>query len=1071
MNPPRSPTGSPHSLEAGGNRLLKQVTVLFVDVVGSTRLSQTLDPEDIQSMVDGALRQFTDIVQAHGGQVLQYAGDSVLAAFGAEVSVEDDPEQAVRAALRIVESAQRTSARVVEQFGLQGFDVRAGLDTGNVLLGGGVDGPNTVRGIAVNMAARMEQSAPPGRIRISQNTFRHVHRAFSVQEEAPIAAKGFDKPLRSYLVDAALSRPTSSPGRGIDGVATPLIGRDRELDLIKSTFYSVLENLQWSGLTVAGEPGIGKSRLLLEFDTWLSRRTEPVCRVQGRCERRQTGVPYSLLRDMLIRQFAILDSDPLPSALAKITRGFRAVFGDRSEEHAAIIGQLIGLDCGSSPFIAALGGDGTQLQSRAFAGLTQYVQGLQTGQNCPVVITLEDMQWADQGSLDFLRQLSAQCRGLPVMLLCTTRLGPQERSDFSASGSAIELSALSDESSHDLVDAVLGHADRFPAALRDLVFQKAQGNPYFIVEIVNMMIDEGVIVADGPHWKLRDQRLTNFPVPTTLTGLLQARLDLLPAAEKSLLQKASVIGYVFWDEPLRRVAVAVTETLDALGSRDFVLRHDTSSVASAREHIFKHHVLHQVTYDSVLKQDKRQLHKLAAEWLLQQSAGRESEFRASIAAHFEQAGDASNAVIHLRHAAIDASQKFAHEASIAFINRALGLTPVGELAACYELIKMRAHSLDFLARRDEELADIHAVERLADELDDDTKRAEATTLRARYAVFTGDDANAAALAERATVLARQCGDASIELLAMSVWASSLMHKHDHEGAETIARQMLHRATAAGEYRRHIDALHLLGNLAAEGARYSAARVHFEQALDIAQANGNFLFQAIQLHNVADVERQLGNFAIARERLEHGLRVCSRVGAQKIQVHLLSELAQVEISSGSPKVAIELISQAQAVARVLRNAGIEANLLSIRGKAQADLKRATDAFDSYRESQITYEQAGMWREAAEPTAGLARVLLTLGRVKEALSRAEQIEGLLAAEPDGGQATDLLLACSEVHAAAGQPIRAAALLSRARHLLQRQAERLDPSDRARFLSEVVSNALILKTSKTSIAADPK
>ena len=1069
VNPPQSPSNPPHSGDVGDNRSLKQVTVLFVDVVGSTMLSHALDPEDIQSMMDGALRQFTDIVQAHGGRVLQYAGDSLLAVFGAEVSVEDDPEQAVRAALQIVESAQRTSARVVEQFGLQGFDVRAGLDTGNVLLGGGVDGPNTVRGIAVNMAARMEQSAPAGRVRISQNTFRHVHQAFSLQEESPIAAKGFAKPLRSYLVDAASSRQISSSDRGIASAGNPLIGRDRELGLIKSAFYSMLEERRWSGLALAGEPGIGKSRMLQEFDAWLSRRTEPVCRVQGRCERRQSGVPYSLLRDMLVRQFAILDSDSLPAALMKLTRGLRAVFGERSEEHASIVGQLIGLDCGSSPWVVALGGDGSQLRSRAFAVLTQFLQGLQTGQNCPVVLLLEDLQWADQGSLDFLRQLPAQCLGLPVMMLSTTREKAQERSAFSASDSAIELSALSDSSGHDLVDAVLGCADRFPPGLHDLVFQKAQGNPYFIVEIVNMMVDEGVIVADGPHWKVQDQLLRNFRVPTTLTSLLQARLDLLPGAERLLLQKASVIGYVFWDEPLQRVARAVTETLDKLRWRDLVLKHDTSSVAGTREHVFKHHVLHQVTYDSVLKQDKRQLHLLSAEWLLQHSAGRESEFRALIAAHFEQAGDASNAVIHLRHAAIDAGKKFAHEACVAFVDRALRLTPVGDLATCYELIKVRAGSLDLLARRDEELADIHVIERLADELNDDAKRAEATAFRARYAVFTGDDSFGAALAEQAAVLARSCGETATELLAMSLWASALMHQHDYAGAETIAAQMLPRAAAAGEYRRHIDALHLLGNVATERRRYSAARAHFEQALHIAQANENLLFEAIQLHNVADVERQLGNFAIARERLEHGLRVCSRVGAQKIQVHLLSQLAQVEIADGAPEIAMELLSKAEAAVPALRNAGLEADLLSIRGKAQADLGRTTDALTSYRESQASYERAGLPREAIRPMSGVARLLHKLGQTEEALAQVEQVEDRMGL--DDYQESDLLLACSEVRAAMGQSLRAASLLSRARDLLQRQAERLDPADRVRFLGAVPSNAAIMKASKISAPSDPE
>ena len=265
---------------------LRQLTILFVDIVGSTAMNHHLDAEDFRETVDDALRRFTALVTARRGRVLQYAGDNLLAAFGIDESAEDDAERAVRAALDIVEEAARIGARLARQFGFPGFGVRAGLDTDTVLLGEGVDGPNMVWGVAVNLAARLEQSAPTGGIRISHRCLQHVRGIFAVHEEPPLSAKGFDVPIRNYLVRSALSPLQRWERRRSEGAARALVGRDAELARLQHAFVAVLERRSPAALTIVGDPGIGKSRLVFELDRWLTQRPDVACRLHGSTDRR-----------------------------------------------------------------------------------------------------------------------------------------------------------------------------------------------------------------------------------------------------------------------------------------------------------------------------------------------------------------------------------------------------------------------------------------------------------------------------------------------------------------------------------------------------------------------------------------------------------------------------------------------------------------------------------------------------------------------------------------------------------------------------------------------------------------
>ncbi len=309
---------------------LKQATVLFVDIVGSTRLSQELDPEDVHAIVDGALARFTAIAQAHHGRVLQYAGDNMLAVFGADTAQEDDPEYAVRAGLAVLAEGARQGEQVRARHGQAGFDVRVGIHTGPVLLGGGVDAEGSIRGLTVNIAARMEQTAPPGALRISHDTYRHVRGVFDVEPQPPLVVKGRDAPLTTYLVQRAKPRAFRVASRGIDGVETPMVGRYAELGELCRSFDAVLADRCLVAVTIVGDAGLGKSRLLAEFQNTLETHPQSFWLLLGRSQPHSTLQAYGLLRDVLAWRFQIADGDSAELARRKLVEGMAPLFAAKA---------------------------------------------------------------------------------------------------------------------------------------------------------------------------------------------------------------------------------------------------------------------------------------------------------------------------------------------------------------------------------------------------------------------------------------------------------------------------------------------------------------------------------------------------------------------------------------------------------------------------------------------------------------------------------------------------------------------------------------------------------------------
>ena len=1066
--------GAPAPTVPLAEQVLKHVTVLFLDVVGSTTLARQLDPEDVHAVMDGALASCTQIVQQHQGKVLQYAGDNLLAVFGAEAAQEDDAERAVRAGLALLAEGRRQGDLVLQRHGHSGFDVRVGVHTGGVLLGGGVDGESSIRGIAVNVAARMEQTAPAGALRISQDTHAHVRGLFEVQQQQPIEVKGVQAPIVTYLVTGIKPRAFRQATRGIEGVQTRMIGRDAELASLQHAMRSCCA--AGGGLacvTLVAEAGVGKSRLLHEFLDWALSLPESISLFQGRTQPGTLQQAYGLLRDVLAWRLQIADLDTLEQVRQKIEQGLVPLLApseglEQAQAHAHLLGHLVGVDFSDSPHVRGLLGDGRQIRHRAFHAAVLVLRCVARQQGRPLLLVLEDLHWADEGSLDFIGHLLQEAQDLPLLVLGLTRPGLfdrrptwPERSGTAAPPAAlrIDLQPLGSAASGELAAELLQRLPAVPAALRDLVTGTAEGNPYFMEELVRMLVTEGAIGTADSTWTLHSQRLKDLQVPQTLTGVLQARLDAVPADERRALQQASVIGFVFGDQALAAIDDQSLHNLPGVAQRSLVVRHAGNEIEGVREYAFHHHLLHQVTYDTVLKRVRREYHAKAGAWLAGLSSARANDFLGAAAEHFEKAGIHDRAIEFHARAAEHARARFAHGIALEHVERALallGAADAGEAPASarlrWRLLDVREATLGLQARRDEQRQDVAALEALAEQLDDAELRFEANWKRIELALRTADYREMSARARRGIELARD--DANMRLRAQQRLSIALGELGDVPAAVLLARQVLPEARTLGLRRVEALLLNVLSVMLARQGDLLGALALEQEKLALDRELGSLLNVAVNLGNLALSWLVLGDFDKGRAYLLESLQLTRVVGDRGGQLNQLLSLAHLDLREGQPATALDHAQAALEIARLLQSPEALARALCACGHALFCLDRSAEAeaaFTQAHEVAVTGESVYQ----LEAAAGAARVAHGQGEPARALAAVDEVLQILTEDGslDGSDNPQLLqLVCHDVLVQAADP-RAPAVLQRAHErLMQVAADIGDATLRQGFLDAV-------------------
>jgi predicted ATPase/class 3 adenylate cyclase len=908
----------------------KLATILFADIVGSTRLSQQIgDPEKMLEVIDGALRRLALPVAAAGGRVLRFMGDGFLAAFGLPQAHEDDAERAVRAGLAILQAANEYAAVIAETHGVAGFAVRVGVNTGQIASGGFSEAANTIMGLDVNLAARLESAAPPGGLLISHFTYRQVRGLFDVTPLEPIEVKGFPEPVKVYLVRQIKPHTFRMATRGIEGVETRMIGREAEFGRLKAAFTSLIGEGATQVVTVIGEAGVGKSRLVYEFENWVEVRPERVYYFKGRATANRRTVALGLFRDLFAFRFGILESDAAAVALDKFRDGImtaRGPDGERlSEAQADIIGHWLGFDFSDSPSVANLLGS-PQFGATARVYLLTYFRAL--AQSQPTVIFLEDIHWADARSLELVRWLAlaleeATGTRVPLLLVCLARPALYEEvTDWDANMpriQRIDLTPLDPADNRELVDEILQHVKDVPAALRELIANRAEGNPYYTEELVHMLVDQRVILPGNGLWRVDLEQLNNVRVPATLTNLLQARVDGLPRTERQVLKQASIVGRIFWDAAAAAVAQmersALVPSLNSVAARELIYRRGLSVFAGAQEFIFKHALLHDVVYESVLVRLRKQYHRRAAEWLEANAGERISEYLAVIADHYELAGLFEQAAGYLERSGDFASNTNAYATASEAYERSLKL--LGAIEANPDEYRARLGYKTGIAHLD--LGELETAKTwlamaitAASEQNDGQLSAQAQIGFARALVLSGDYPQARELALQALAIAEHIGGETLfrglMVLQLLDWTEGNL-----AAAEVTLLRMLALAREMSSARLEIMALNRLGHIAFDRPDLDAAQDYYQSAFRLVEQYGNPVDELIVNNSLGTLAMKRGNVLGARGYFSAALALARQLDRRLNIALILGNLAETSLDLGELQTARQQLLEAMIVA--------------------------------------------------------------------------------------------------------------------------------------------------------------
>lgn len=1044
---------------SGADQAFKQVSILFLDVAGATLLAARLDPQTSREILDGALARASTVVEAHRGRALRHGDGRLLAVFGAPEAREDDAERAVLCGLALVDLARTFGAEVQAAHGHAGVDVRVGIHTGSVLLGGGEEAGVNLRGVAVDIAARMPQGAPAGGLRISHDTAALVRGMFELAPQEAMVVEGLDTPLPTYLVLRAKPRSFRIGTRGIEGVATKMIGRDAELELLQDAFRRVFEVRRLAAFTVVADAGVGKSRLLYEFESWCDAQPQSYFLFRGRATPQTTTQAFGLLRDILAWRLQIQDDDSLEAARRKMEDGIVPLFAhddgpDLAEAHAHLLGHLIGIDWADSRHIKGILGDPKQIRNRAFHTAAQLLRRVGASDGSPVVLQLEDLHWADNESMDFLNYLVEVNRDMPLLLLAFTRPTLFERRGdwFASEGQLqrIDLQPLDKRDSRDLADELLKKLPAIPAALRELVTSSAEGNPFYMEEMVKMLIDQGAI-RTGDRWAVDAERLLVTKVPSTLTGVLQARLDGLPAAERRALQQASVIGAVFWDEALAAVDPQAVEQLPVLVQRELTLPRPDAQLEGVREYGFRHHLLHQVTYDTVPERHQREGHARVARWLAEladQRGLRSGDVLGRAAEHFEQAGDlASAAEFHAR-AAEHAAERFGHDRVMAHVARGLALLDDAPASAPaplrWRLLSARERALDLQARRDEQAADLQRLAQLAAQEDDARWHATVAWRRAHLAMRRDDRAAQEAAARQGMAWAARAGDDALRLSSLRLLADAQVDQGDIDGARTLVLQGLDEARQLGLRAVEAGLLNVLTFAASLQGDVKGVLELTQQSMLIEREQGDQVGVARSLSNLGHGWMNLGALALAQREMDAALQMVRAQGDRHVEAINLQNLSTLALWQGEDTRALALARQALDMAIATQARGTEMSAGLWLGHAELALGRLAPAREAYTQAL----RLANWLDDAEQhhvSAGLARVALAEGDAGAAVAALQPVLDHVAAghSLDGTEHPRFIeITCHLALARAGDP-RAHDWLCRAHDALMAQAEAIDQS----------------------------
>jgi predicted ATPase/class 3 adenylate cyclase len=662
---------APSSSDVASDEERKIVTVLFVDVSGFTALSESLDPEAVRGLINACFEYLVPVVQKYEGTIDKFIGDEIMALFGAPTAHENDPERALRTALDLMGAiASFNRARATN------LNLHIGVNTGPVIAGkiGSQDRREySVMGDTVNLAARLEDVSPDGQIYVGSNTYRRTAGIFDFEKLTPLELKGKTKPVEVYRLIGLKSAPM--PVRGIGGLSAPLIGRDRELEEIRSGLRAAAEG-EGGVRAVTGEAGLGKSRLIAEA---LHSLPNDARWAEGRALSHTAGMSYWMARDLLYDLLRVKPESRPEMIETALRTSITEVSPGNIDRVYPYLGRLLEVPLPAEVEQRVKLLTSEALQSRILQAFQDYTRAQAARE--PLILFWEDVHWCDPSSMRVLEMLLPLTKEVPLLLLLAYRpddvvveeLQQRVRAACAENSSIIKLSPLTRDQSGSLIQNLL-RIENLPKKMRELILDRAEGNPFFLEELLRALLDAGAVAIEQ-NGVVAIGSIESMDVPETLQGVLMARIDRLTPENKHVLQNAAVIGRVFQHRVLAHLSEKqsnghLDDSLIELQRREFI-QSPIQKPSEEREYVFKHAITHDVAYNSLLVSRRKELHRRAAEAIESLFPERLEELSAALGYHFERAETREKAIYYLRQAAERAQATFANTEALAFYQSGL----------------------------------------------------------------------------------------------------------------------------------------------------------------------------------------------------------------------------------------------------------------------------------------------------------------------------------------------------------------------------------------------------------------
>jgi class 3 adenylate cyclase/tetratricopeptide (TPR) repeat protein len=926
----------------------KTVTVVFADVVGSTELGERLDPESVRSVMRRYFERMKVVLDGHGGTVEKFIGDAVVGVFGVPMLHEDDALRAVQAAHEMRGALAELNEELGRDHGLS-LDIRIGVNTGEVVAGDPASAHSFVVGDAVNVSARLEQAAAPGEILIGEETLRLARDALLVEGVPAIEAKGKAGPVAAYRVlDVIAGAPPFV--RRLD---SPLVGREVELAALGEVFEGAYKHRRCELVTVLGEAGLGKTRLVAEF---LALVGDSPRILTTRCIPYGEGITFWPVAEAVRAAAGITGADSAEAAVGRIgtVLGEGEDGGIARERLAAAIG---------------LGEAAGEIQE-TFWAVRRFLESLAREQ--PLVLVVEDIHWAEAAFLDLLEYLAGFSRDHPVVILCTARPELRDsRPGWGAGATLVVLRPLSDEDSARLIDNLLGHAG-IAGEVAGRIAATAEGNPLFVEEMLRMLIDEGRLVRDDGYWKpLGD--LAHIEVPGTIHALLAARLDHLEDEERVVMQRAAVAGKTFYWGAVASLAPTntsgqVATSLQALLRKELIVP-EASAFAGQDAFRFSHILVRDAAYDSIPKRVRAELHEAFASWLEGVAGRRMPEYEEIVGYHLERA---------YRYLAelgpVDArAAEIARRAGLALGEGGRSALARGDAGAAVNLLS-------------------RAVELLPE---NDGRRAELLPDLADALYPVGEVKRLEAVIEAGTEVARAHGNRALEsrMLIRSIQFRSFTDPSSRfEVGLAELERLLPDLEALGDEAALAEAWLMLGQFRQWLGRMALSEEALERGITLAERAGLQRKKADALARLCwSIEEGPTPVDRALDRLEDVLHRAR--GSRYAEAEALSSNGRVSAMLGRFEEARELVARAKSI---FDEFGLLLPIVAVSSLALAEIELLAGdpaaAEPELRRGFEVLEQAGGSGQASSRAATLARVLYAMGHQDEALRFTEVSERL-------------------------------------------------------------------------------